>query len=182
MVSRGWIQPSMSEWCSPVLILKKPNGGSRFLVDLLGINARTKPISYYMPDMHECWQRLRNAKILSTCDLDRGYWQLNLDKESRKKTAFATPYGNFEYKVVWAWYQVPIIFNRLWKESCAIMAFYIKDWPAMRRSSIVETTLVRKWVCVYLPRWHYSVVGRPKKPARKTYCVYSKCYRRRNWA
>ena len=53
-----------------------------------------------MPDMHECWQRLRNAKILSTCDLDRGYWQLNLDKESRRKTAFATPYGNFEYKVV----------------------------------------------------------------------------------
>ena len=100
MVSQGWIQPSKSEWCSPVLILKKPNGGWRFLVDLRGVNARTKPISYYMPDMHECWQRLRNAKILSTCDLDRGYWQLNLDKESRMKTAFATPYGNFEYKVV----------------------------------------------------------------------------------
>ena len=72
MVSQGWIQPSKSEWCSPVLILKKPNGGWRFLVDLRGVNARTKPISYYMPDMHECWQRLRNAKILSTCDLDRG--------------------------------------------------------------------------------------------------------------
>jgi len=100
MVSQGWIQPSKSEWCSPVLILKKPSGGWRFLVDLRGVNARTKPISYYMPDMHECWQRLRNAKILSTCDLDRGYWQLNLDKESRRKTAFATPYGNFEYKVV----------------------------------------------------------------------------------
>ena len=100
MVSQGWIQPSKSEWCSPVLILKKSNGGWRFLVDLRGVNARTKPISYYMPDMHECWQRLRNAKILSTCDLDRGYWQLNLDKQSRMKTAFATPYGNFEYKVV----------------------------------------------------------------------------------
>jgi hypothetical protein len=52
MVSQGWIQPSKSEWCSPVLFLKKPNGGWRFLVDLRGVNARTKPISYYMPDMH----------------------------------------------------------------------------------------------------------------------------------
>ena len=70
------------------------------MVDLRGVNARTKPISYYMPDMHECWQRLKNAKILSTCDLDRRYWRLKLDKESRRKTIFVTPYGNFEYKVV----------------------------------------------------------------------------------
>ena len=49
MLSKKWIEPSKSEYSSPVLIIPKPNGkGYRFVVDLRAINDRTKRINYYM--------------------------------------------------------------------------------------------------------------------------------------
>ena len=51
MLEKKWIEPSKSDYSSPVLIIPKPNGkGYRFVVDLRLVNDRTKRINYYMPD------------------------------------------------------------------------------------------------------------------------------------
>ncbi|MDA8639394.1 hypothetical protein N9L31_00325 [bacterium] len=63
MLQKKWIEPSASEFSSPVLILKKPNGkGYRFVVDLRQVNKRSKPFAHYMPDIDECVDKLRSAK------------------------------------------------------------------------------------------------------------------------
>eukprot|EP01050_Picozoa_sp_SAG11_P003965 SAG11_NODE_239_length_11783_cov_52.724923_8_plen_231_part_00 len=55
LLEKKWIEPSASEFASPVLILKKPNGkGYRSVVDLRQINKRSKPFAHYMPDIDEC--------------------------------------------------------------------------------------------------------------------------------
>ena len=59
MLSRGWTQPSKSKWCCLVLILKKPSGGWQLLVDLCDVNARTKPISYFIPSMFAKYQNIK---------------------------------------------------------------------------------------------------------------------------
>lgn len=50
---KGWIEPSSSEFSSPVLILKKSNGkGYRFVVDLRHVNQSTKAFAHYIRTHH----------------------------------------------------------------------------------------------------------------------------------
>ena len=43
---------------------------------------------------------LGNARFISTLDLTRGYWQLPVAEKDRHKTAFTTPYGQFQFKML----------------------------------------------------------------------------------
>ena len=43
---------------------------------------------------------LGNARLISTLDLTRGYWQLPVAEKDRHKTAFTTPYGQFQFKML----------------------------------------------------------------------------------
>ena len=66
MLEKKWIEPSKSDYSSPVLINPKPNGkGYRFVVDLRQVNDRTKRINYYMPH-HGVPKPFRHALIPST--------------------------------------------------------------------------------------------------------------------
>ena len=40
------------------------------------------------------------AKVLTTLDLARGYWQMKVKESDREKTAFTTPYGLYQFKVM----------------------------------------------------------------------------------
>ena len=44
--------------------------------------------------------RLGNARFISTIDLTRGYWQMPVAAEDQHKTAFVTPFGLFQFKVL----------------------------------------------------------------------------------
>ena len=88
-------------WYSLVLILKKPNGkGWRFVIDLRAVNARTKPVQYYMPQIHELYDRIKHSKFLSMLDLKSAYHQAPLAEESRFKCSFKCELGAFRYKVL----------------------------------------------------------------------------------
>ena len=44
--------------------------------------------------------RCVSAKIFTTLDLRSGYYHINLDEESKAKTAFITPFGKYEFNSV----------------------------------------------------------------------------------
>ena len=74
MLEKGWIQKSTSDYSSPVLIIPKPNGkGYRFVVDLRGVNARTKKLQYYMPDLHSMYDTLKGSEFISVVDMEKGF-------------------------------------------------------------------------------------------------------------
>ncbi|KAL7834854.1 hypothetical protein SRHO_G00291010, partial [Serrasalmus rhombeus] len=50
-----------------------------------------------MPRADELIERLGKAKVLSTLDLCKGYWQVPLSQSSRKVTAFRTPSGLYHF-------------------------------------------------------------------------------------
>ena len=101
MLEKKWIEPSKSEYSSPVLIIPKPNGkGYRFVVDLRQVNERTKRINYYMPDITGMFDKLKGAAFTSCLDLQKGYWQAPLDPKTKHKTAFSCEFGSFQYRVV----------------------------------------------------------------------------------
>jgi hypothetical protein len=88
MLEMKVIEPSNSDWCSPVVLIDKPDGSKRFCVDYRKLNQVTIKDKYPLPRITELLDKLHGCKYLSTIDLKSGYWQLPLEKNSAKKTAF----------------------------------------------------------------------------------------------
>ncbi len=50
-----------------------------------------------LPNMLDFSDRLSNCRVFSKIDLRKGYWQIPVRLEDRKKTAVITPVGLFEF-------------------------------------------------------------------------------------
>lgn len=101
LLALGYIQPSMSPWGTPVLLVKKPHSTElRMCVDYRALNAITRRNSYPLPRIDDLISTLAEAKIFSSIDLRQAYHQLQLIPEDRPKTAFKTPFGLYEYRVL----------------------------------------------------------------------------------
>ena len=53
-----------------------------------------------MPRADELIDCLGKAKYITTLDLAKGYWQVPMKEEDREKTAFSTPSGFFQFRVM----------------------------------------------------------------------------------
>lgn len=91
MLKLGVIEESESSWSSPIVLVKKSNGKSRLCLDSRALNEVTKKDAYPLPKIDGHLGRLANTKYISKIDLKDAFWQIELDKESREKTAFSIP-------------------------------------------------------------------------------------------
>jgi len=97
MLQAGVIQPSSSEWASPVTLVKKKDGSLRWTVDMRILNKLTRKDSFPLPRIDECIQALQGRTYFCAMDAASGYWQVPLEAEARAKTAFICKYGLFEH-------------------------------------------------------------------------------------
>ena len=100
LLDKGWIDPSASPWGSPILFVKKKDGGMRMCVDYRAVNKLTVRNSYPLPRIDDMLDRLSGSSISACLDLQQAYHQVRLSEEDVPKTAFTTPIGLFEYKVL----------------------------------------------------------------------------------
>ena len=93
----GTIRKSNSPWSGSIVLVKKKDGNLRFCIDLRKLNARTVKDAYALPRIEETLDYLAGSKWFSALDLNLGYWQVELDEESKPLTAFnAGPLGFYE--------------------------------------------------------------------------------------
>ncbi|KRY46609.1 Retrovirus-related Pol polyprotein from transposon 17.6 [Trichinella britovi] len=100
MLERGLIEPAEGPWSSPVVLAKKKDGSSRFCDDYRRLNEVTRKDAQPLPQLDATLDALAGAKWFTTSDLASGYWQVEVDKRDREKTAFATPLGLYQFKVM----------------------------------------------------------------------------------
>ena len=100
MEKEGIIEKSYSEWAAPIVLVEKKDSTLRMCVDYRRLNTVSEMDAYPMPRIDDLIERVGEAKFITTLDLSRGYWQVPVRKEDQPKTAFTTPYGLFQFKVM----------------------------------------------------------------------------------
>ena len=97
----------------------------RLIVDLRNMNKRVKTKHYGMPKLDTIIHHLAGSGFFAKGDNVNGYWQLDLEEDSRKYTAFDCPVGAVEhcrvpqgYKNAGPWFQKcfeGVLGELLWK-------------------------------------------------------------------
>ena len=64
------------------------------------MNDLTKKDAHPLPRIDDTLDTLGEAQWFSTLDLASGYWQVGVDPADREKTAFATPDGLYQFRVM----------------------------------------------------------------------------------
>ena len=82
----GVIEPSSSLWSSPVVLVKKKDGSTKFCVDYRKLNDVTVKDAYPLPLISDCLDALTVSKCFSSTHLNSGFRQVSIDPLDKEKT------------------------------------------------------------------------------------------------
>lgn len=100
LMEQDIIEPATgpTDWVSPLHVIQKEKG-VRLTIDSRYINKAIKRYNCTtMPTVEDLMHDLSGANIFSKIDLNKSYFQLELDEDSRPITTFSSHIGNFRFK------------------------------------------------------------------------------------
>ena len=147
LLEAGVIRESNSPYASPVVLVRKKDGGLRVCVDFRKLNAKTVRDAYPIPRIAETLEALHGAKWFCSLDLQSGYLQVGVHEADKPKTAMTTPFGLYEFnRMPFGLTNAPATFQRLMERCLAglnlkICLVYLDDVIVF--GSTFEETLKR---------------------------------------
>ena len=120
MLDDDIIEPSVSPWNSPILVVPKkkdPITGLqklRMVIDYRKLNEQIEDDKFPLPNITDIFDMVGGATYFSCIDLSQGYYQMELDSEGRPCTAFSTETGHYQMKRLPMGLKIsPSIFSRM---------------------------------------------------------------------
>jgi hypothetical protein len=83
MLNAGVIRPSVSEWASASVLIRKRCGSVRWCVDYRALNALTIKDVFPLPLVDECLDTLAGNVWYSKLDANSAYWQVKIKHVKR---------------------------------------------------------------------------------------------------
>lgn len=94
LLDQGLIETSHSPYASPCLLVPKPDGSKRAVIDYYRkLNSKTKADAYPTPRMNDLIDFVGIARFATKLDWLKGHYQIAFHPLAREKTAFVTPDG-----------------------------------------------------------------------------------------
>ena len=100
MLKDGILEASSSPFLNPLTIVQREGKKIRICLDARKINQNTVPDRERTPPLHELLQKFDGARYMTSLDLSSAYLQVELDKDSRKYTAFLFDSTVYQFKRV----------------------------------------------------------------------------------
>ncbi|KAJ9511604.1 hypothetical protein QJQ45_007365 [Haematococcus lacustris] len=140
LLAKGMIEPSSSPFAAPILFVKKKSGELRMCLDYRQLNKITIRDQYPLPRVDDLFDKLSGCTVFSSLDLQAGYNQIRITPEDVPKTAFRTPDGHYQFKVLsFGLCNAPATFQRVMNDAfapvlnqCALV--YLDDILVMSKS------------------------------------------------
>ena len=103
-LDKNLIRKSQSPWSCVVFYVQKRSkierGAPRVVINYKILNKVLKWIRYPILTERDLIRRLHNASIFSKFDMKSRFWQIQLHKKDKYKTAFTVPFGHYEWNVM----------------------------------------------------------------------------------
>lgn len=130
------IEPGTSPYSSPGFLVRNhgevKRGKPRLVINYKGINDILEFDGYFIPSREHLINCIRNAKVFSKFDCKSGFYQIRMNEDNKRFTAFSTPQGHYVWNVMpMGLANAPQIFQRkvanLFKDYFSFMFVYIDD-------------------------------------------------------
>ena len=100
LLKEGVLERSESDCAAVPVCVGKPDGSLRLCVDYRKLNTITVPDRFPLPLIQDLIQSTAGSRYFILIDLRAGFWQIPLEKSSRKWTAFRTHKGLYQWTVM----------------------------------------------------------------------------------
>ncbi len=114
---QGVIERCRSNWASPLVPVRKPDGNIRLCVDYRRLNDITTKEPDYILSFDEMVEKVGAGKVMSKIDLAKGFHQVLVEESDRDKTCFVCPFGKYRFRrMPFGLTNAPSVFQRLMEE------------------------------------------------------------------
>lgn len=102
MERQGIITKSQTptEWVHNMVIVEKPNKSLRICLDPKHLNHALKQHFYQIPTLEDLTFKLAGSEFFTVLDLKDGFWQIELEDDSKDLCTFSTPMGCYRFERV----------------------------------------------------------------------------------